>query len=96
MFQSKHHAIHNEPGILGMYCFGVIAPYQFLCTVSLKPEFTGHDATLTPTDQTTYNALKHSIQAIRVCMSDFAPKRKKGAAKVGGKGLEVQEEDVDD
>jgi hypothetical protein len=78
-----------------MYGFEVIAPYQFLCMVSLKPGFAGHDTTLTPTDQTMYNSLKHSTQAIRVCMTDFVPKRGKGATGVGGEDMEAEGEDVD-
>lgn len=78
-----------------MFRFEVIAPYQFLCTVSSKPEFTGHDVTLARTDQMMYDALKHSTQAIQVCMSDFAPKRGKSTAKVGGDGLEAEGEDAD-
>ena len=96
VFRGKHRATHDEPGIPGMYRFEVIAPYQFLCTVSSKPEFVGHDATLTPIDQLMYNALKHSTQAIQVCMFDFAPKRGKGVAKAGGEDVELEGEDADD
>jgi len=79
-----------------MYHFEVIAPYQFLCTVSSKPQFAGRDATLTPTDQMMYDALKDSTRAIKVCVSDFAPKRRgKGAARVGGEDVEGEEEDID-
>jgi len=79
-----------------MYHFEVIAPYRFLCTLVSKPEFADHEATLTSTDQMMYDALKGSIQAIRVCVADFAPKRGKGAMRAGVEDLEAEEEDADD
>ena len=83
VFRAKHRATNDEPGMSGMYRFEVIAPHQFLCTVSSKPELAVHDAILAPCDQSTFNALKHSTQAIQARMSDFAPKRGKGSAKGG-------------
>ena len=77
-----------------MHRFEVIAPHQFLCTVSSKPELAVHDATLTSTDQSIFIALKHSTQAIQVCMSKFTPKR--GKATTGRGGAEVDEEGADD
>ena len=78
-----------------MHRFELIAPHQFLCTVSSKPELVIHDATLTSTDQSIFNALKCSTQAIQVCVSDFTQKRGNGTTR--RMGVEVDEEDtVDD
>ena len=74
-----------------MYRFEVIAPHQFLCTVSSKPELAVHDATLASTDRLIFVALKRSTQAIQACVSDFIPKRGKATT-----GVEVDEEDTDD
>jgi len=72
-----------------MYRFEVIAPHQFLCTLSSEPELAVHDATLTSFDQSTLNTLKRSTQEIQVCVSKLTPKRGKGTPR--GEGAEAEE-----
>ena len=96
MFRDKHCATHNKPGIPGMCRFGVIAPYQFLCSVSSEPKIAGHDVTLAAADQVLHNALKESAQDIGECVAKFTPKRGKNALKVEGGDAEAEEEDSDD
>jgi len=50
-----------------------------------KPEFTGHDVTLTPTDRIMCDGLKHSTQEIRTHVSDFALRRRKSAARLASR-----------
>lgn len=75
-----------------MNCFKVVAPHQFLCTVSSAPEFTGNNATLTTADQMIYAALKASTEIIGECVHDFNLKQEKGALRIAEEGMEAEGE----
>ena len=86
VFRDRYSRTHNHP-VPGMNQFEVIAPWQFLCTISTpKILHSGEVILENSCDRVTFEGLTRSQLAISMCMKDFIPKR---GAKV------IQEEDDD-
>jgi hypothetical protein len=79
---------HNDP-VPGMNRFEVIAPWQFLCTVSTPKVLPGGEVVLEDyCDRETVRALTHSTFAIGTCVNAFVPKR--GARAVQEEGDDAE------
>ena len=75
IFHDRYSRTHNIP-VLGINQFTVIAPWQFLCTITTPRILSGGKVVLEgSSDQAIFEALTHSMLVVSMCMKDFILKQ---------------------